>query len=237
LPILEIACFTLESAISAYRAGANRIEFCENPTGGGTTPSYGLLKQIRSNIPIPIFPIIRPREGDFLYTENEFIAIKYDILLCKSMGFDGVVFGLLNTNGSIDFGKTAKLVELAYPMEVTFHRAFDRCKDPFEALEQLINIGCQRILTSGQKPNAMLGFSLIQHLIKAAENRIIIMPGGGINSNNMSQFKEVGATEFHAAARETGPSNMNFIQPLMDEVLETVAVNTAEVKKMLDLLK
>ena len=235
--VLEIACFTLESAVAAHQAGAQRIEFCENPTGGGTTPSYGMLKQIRSLIPIPIFPIIRPREGDFLYSTYEFEAIKSDILFCKSMSFEGVVLGMLNRDGSIDANRIARLVELAYPMEVTFHRAFDRCIAPFEALEQLIEAGCQRILTSGQKPVATAGINLIKDLIKAANDQIIIMPGGGINSKNLNRFKEIGATEFHAAARKTGPSKMTYLQTSMDEALETVLVDTAEVKNMFDLLK
>ena len=142
---LEVATFSIAGAITAQKAGADRIEFCENPEEGGTTPSFGALKSIRKNIRIPVFPIIRPRGGDFLYSEDEFEIMYHDIGLCKTLGFEGVVVGILKADGNIDKERTQQLVEQAYPMEVTFHRAFDRCINPLENLETIINCGCQRI--------------------------------------------------------------------------------------------
>src|SRR6478735_5805917 len=146
---LEIAVFNIQSAIMAANAGADRLELRENPYDGGTTPSYGTLKTVREKVSIPVFPIIRPRGGDFLYSDEEYEVMKKDILLCKDLGFEGVVIGMLLPEGSIDINRTAKLVKLAYPLEVTFHRAFDRAKDPLKSLEDIIKCGCQRILTSG----------------------------------------------------------------------------------------
>src|SRR4051794_24537161 len=151
---LEIAAFNIQSALVAAKAGADRIELCENPADGGTTPSFGTLKTVREKINIPVFPIVRPRGGDFLYSDEEFEVIKKDVVLIKSLGFEGIVFGLLKKDGTIDKQRTAKLVELAYPIEVTFHRAFDRAVEPLHALEEIITCGCQQILTSGQVPNA-----------------------------------------------------------------------------------
>ncbi len=163
--ILEIAVFNIQSAIMAAQAGANRLELCENPFDGGTTPSYGTLKTVREKITIPVFPIIRPRGGDFLYVEEEFEVMKKDILLCKSLGFEGIVTGLLNSDATIDVKRTDALVKTAYPMEVTFHRAFDRAADPLKALEKVIDCGCQRILTSGQVPNAFDGKEFIKQVL------------------------------------------------------------------------
>src|ERR1051326_3895835 len=151
---LEIAVFNIQSAILAAQAGADRIELCENPHDGGTTPSYGTLKTVREKINIPVFPIVRPHGGDFLYNDEEFEVMKKDILLIKQLGFEGAAIGLLNQNGTIEIKRTAKLVGLAYPLEITFHRAFDRAAEPLKALEDIIKCGCQRILTSGQVPNA-----------------------------------------------------------------------------------
>src|SRR6476620_10415269 len=164
--ILEIAVFNICSALAAEKAGADRIELCENPAEGGTTPSFGTLKIVREKINIPVFPIVRPRGGDFLYSNEEFEVIKKDVRLIKDLGFEGIVVGLLKKDGTIDTRQTGKLVELAYPMEVTFHRAFDRAAEPLHAMEEIITCGCQRILTSGQVPNAVDGKELIQQLIE-----------------------------------------------------------------------
>jgi copper homeostasis protein len=155
--IIEIATSDFTSSLAAYKGGADRIELCDNLAEGGTTQSKAVIKHCRQKLDIQLFPIIRPRGGDFLYTDGEFEIMYNDIELCKELNCDGVVIGLLKTDGSIDVERTSRLVNLAYPMEVTFHRAFDRCRDPFEALEQLIQIGCSRILTSGQKPTAPEG--------------------------------------------------------------------------------
>ena len=152
--IIEIATSDFLTTKSAVEGGADRIELCANLEVGGTTPSYGHIKKCREAFNVLLYPIIRPRGGDFLYNTEEFEIMLQDVKLCKQLGCDGVVIGLLNSNGSIDIKRASLLVEAAYPLGVTFHRAFDRCRDPFEAMEQLIKTGCESILTSGQKPAA-----------------------------------------------------------------------------------
>jgi copper homeostasis protein len=232
---LEIACFSLEGAQQAQQSGAHRIELCENPYEGGTTPSFGTLQVIRKIIQIPVFPIIRPRGGHFHYSPEEVDVMRNDITLCRQLGFQGVVIGLLHADGSVDEVETAKLVELAYPMEVTFHRAFDRTRDPFEALETIIRCGCQRILTSGLRPEAPNGAGLIASLIHQADDRIIIMPGSGVRSGNIrSLASETKAIEFHTAAR-LSVHNENVFQPLsMEERLTHTSVDTKEVFALLN---
>jgi copper homeostasis protein len=229
--ILEIAVFNIQSAILATNAGADRIELCENPFDGGTTPSYGTLKTTREKISIPVFPIIRPRGGDFLYNSEEYEVMKKDVLLCKELGFEGLVTGMLLQDGSIDIRRTAKLVKLAYPLEVTFHRAFDRAKDPLQSLEDVIKCGCQRILTSGQVPNAFDGKELIKQLVDQAAERIIIMPGSGVRADNIKELANyTGVTEFHSSARKNTNSAMEFKQPFMRETLENICVDVSEIK-------
>ena len=236
--ILEIAVFNISSALAAANAGADRIELCENPTEGGTTPSFGTLKAIREKIIIPVFPIVRPRGGDFLYSDEEFEVIKKDVLLIKDLGFEGIVFGLLKKDGTIDKQRTVKLVELAYPLEVTFHRAFDRAAEPSRSLEEIITCGCQRILTSGQVPNAVAGKELIKQLVQQADERIIIMPGSGVRSNNISELAAyTSAQEFHSSARKIIPSQMEFIQKSMKEDLGNIFVDVEEIKMMREALK
>lgn len=188
-------------------------------------------------VQIPLYVMIRPRGGDFLYSDDEFEIMKTDILRCKELNCDGVVFGLLNEDGSIDKKRTAQLAALAYPMGVTFHRAFDRCANPFEALEDIIETGCERILTSGQHKTAIEGTALISDLIKQADERIIIMPGSGVNSSNIIELAEkTGAVEFHSSAKATGQSNMDFINDKMNEKLQTVLVDANEIKAILNQL-
>ena len=231
--LLEIAVFNIQSALIAAAAGADRIELCANAADGGTTPSYGNLKVAKEKISIPVFPIIRPRGGDFFYTDDEFRIMQKDIELCKQLGFEGVVIGLLNIDGTIDIDRTRRLVDLAYPMEVTFHRAFDRSNDAFKSLEDIINCGCQRILTSGQVPNAFDGKELIKKLIEKADERIIIMPGSGVRSNNIKQLAEyTDASELHSSARHNISSPMKFLNEAMREKLENISVDAGEVKKM-----
>ncbi|TDO25170.1 copper homeostasis protein CutC [Sediminibacterium goheungense] len=215
---LEICVFNTATAIAAAEAGADRIELCENYANGGTTPSYGYLKTTREKISIPVFPMIRPRGGDYFHRPEEIEIIAKDIALCKELGFEGVVFGLLNRDGSIDKENTARLVELAYPLDVTFHRAFDRCKDPLASLETIIACGCTRILTSGQHPKAPDGKELIRQLVEQADDRIIIMPGSGINSRNLKEMIDyTGAKEFHTSARVLRPSTTEYMNPLIPE--------------------
>ncbi|MFT4155879.1 copper homeostasis protein CutC [Parafilimonas sp.] len=230
---LEIAVFNIQSALLAENAGADRIELCENPYDGGTTPSYGTLKRVREKISIPVFPIIRSRGGDFFYTDDEFEVMRKDVLLCKDLGFEGLVIGMLHKDAGIDKERTKRLVELAYPLDVTFHRAFDRVKDPLQSLEEVIDCGCQRILTSGQVPNAFNGKALIKKLIEQADGRIIIMPGSGVRSANIKQLADyTGAVELHSSARKNMPSEMEFVNAGMQETLYNISVDEDEVRRM-----
>ncbi len=235
---LEICVFNTATAIAAAAAGADRIELCENYANGGTTPSYGYLRTTRESVSIPIFPMIRPRGGDYYHRPEEIEIIQKDILLCKELGFEGVVIGLLNIDGTIDKDNTARLVEDAYPLDVTFHRAFDRCKDPLEALETIIACGCTRILTSGQQPKAPDGKELIKTLVDQADGRIIIMPGSGINSSNIAMMRSfTGATEFHTSARILKESPSTFMNPAMPEDFRQDFTDTAEIQRIKQLLQ
>jgi len=236
--ILEVIGFTIEGCIAAQKAGAHRIELCDSPADGGTTASYGFIKTAREKLQIELFPIIRPRGGDFLYSDNEFEIMKTDVRLCKESGCDGVVIGMLTKDGKVDKKRCGALVDSAYPLGVTFHRAFDRTVDAFEALEDIIEIGCERILTSGQKPNASEGVELIKQLIEKADDRIIIMPGSGVNSKNILQIAETtAAVEFHSSARKKIKSAMEFNNPALNENLESMVVDEDEIKMMISLLQ
>ena len=235
---LEVIGFTIESCLIAQAAGAHRIELCDNPSEGGTTPSYGFIKTARENLSIELYPIIRPRGGDFLYSEIEFEVMKADIQICKNLGCDGVVIGMLNSDGTVDKQRCKELVDIAQPMGVSFHRAFDRTKDPFKALEDIISIGCERILTSGQKSVATDGAALLNELVKQANGRIIIMPGSGVRSDNVENLvKKTNATEFHTSARTYADSKMEFINESMDEQLTSVTTLSNEIKTIIQLLK
>jgi copper homeostasis protein len=212
--IIEIATTDFLTTQAAIEGGADRIELCASLAEGGITPSAGLIKQVKEKFGVPVFPIIRPRGGDFLYTDDEFRLMITDITIARQLGCEGVVVGILSDEGNIDIARTAALVDLAYPMEVTFHRAFDRCADPFTALEQLIEIGCQRILTSGQQPAAPEGIEMISELFNQANDRIIIMPGSGVRKENIKMLAtRSGATEFHSSLRGKQRSKMKFLHP------------------------
>ena len=235
---LEVIGFTIESCMIAQAAGAHRIELCDNPFEGGTTASYGFIKTARENLSIELYPIIRPRGGDFLYSEIEFEVMKADIENCKSLGCDGVVIGILNADGTVDKKRCKQLVEIAHPMKVTFHRAFDRTNDPFKAMEDIISIGCERILTSGQKNLATDGEELLNKLVKQANNRIIIMPGSGVNSENIETLvKNTNASEFHTSARTFINSKMEFINQSMEEQLTSVSTMSDEIKKIIEIFE
>ena len=234
---LEVIGFNIESCIIAQSAGAHRIELCDNTAEGGTTPSYGFIKAAREKLQISLFPIIRPRGGDFFYSDAEFEVMKTDVRICKELGCDGVVIGMLQADGSVDKARCSKLVEIAYPMGVTFHRAFDRVNDAAQALEDIIGTGCERVLTSGLYPTALEGALTIADLIKQADERIIIMPGSGVRAGNIIELaKKTGAVEFHTSASMKLNSKMNFTNELMKENLTSVSVDDDEIKKMIALL-
>ena len=211
---LEICAGSVASCIAAEAGGASRIELCDNLLEGGTTPSYATIAIAREKVKIDLYPIIRPRGGDFLYDDLEYAIMQKDIQLCKELGCNGVVIGLLTADGKIDVPRTKALVELAWPMGVTFHRAFDMTEDPLQALEDVISTGCERILTSGQRNTAMEGIPLLKTLVEKADGRIAIMVGSGVRVNNITQLvRETGAVEFHTTARAYEESGMVYRNP------------------------
>ena len=230
---LEVIAFDILSCQLAADNGADRIELCANPHEGGTTPSYGMMKSARKSTNIQVFPIIRPRGGDFLYTETEFEVMKDDIKTAQDIGCEGVVIGILSNDGSVDIERCQELVELANGMDVTFHRAFDRVNDPQASLEQIIAIGCKRILSSGLRPTAIGGTSILKALVSQANGRIKIMPGSGVRAENIIQLaKDTGASCFHSSARKTLESQMQYLNTDMKENLVQVSLDGTEVKHL-----
>ncbi len=235
--ILETIAFNIDSCSKAQTAGAQRIELCDNPGEGGTTPSSGFIKVAREKLHIQLYPIIRPRGGDFVYSNEEFEIIKADIKICKNLDCDGVVIGMLNDDATIDKVRCSQLVNLAYPMSVTFHRAFDRVVHMEKALEDVIEIGCERILTSGLFPTAMEGIDNLKKLISLANERIIIMPGSGVRASNIAEIAlQTNAVEFHSSARKMMNTDMKVFNETMKENLQTVGVDEQEIKMMIDKL-
>jgi copper homeostasis protein len=209
--ICEICVDSISGVRAAKEAGATRVELCANLLEGGTTPSRGMIHEARKVGGIGLNVIIRPRGGDFLFDDDEFKVMQADIEAAKAEGADGVVIGLLNADGSVDKERTRELIALARPLSVTFHRAFDMARDPFEALETLIGLGIDRVLTSGQEASVVEGLPLIIELVRRAGNRIIIMPGGGITARNVSRIvAEAKPREIHFAGREAVAGGMQF---------------------------
>lgn len=235
--LLEVCAFNLTSSIIAEKAGAKRVELCENPADGGTTPSYGTIKLTREKISIALYPIIRPRGGNFFYDEEEFAVMQQDILLCKQLGCDGISTGVHKLNGEIDTDRLKRIVEWAYPMGVTCHRVFDATPDAFKALEAIIDCGCERILTSGQRSTAPEGIELLAKLVQQADGRITIMPGAGVRSSNIEALvKGTGATEFHTSARTTAPDPVTFRNPAITDAGPWYIANEEEVRMIVDKL-
>lgn len=236
---IEIVVYNIESALEAQKGGADRIELCDNPGEGGTTPSVGIIELVRKNLNIEVYVMIRPRGGDFVYTNLEVEAMMRDIDICKELKIEGVVFGILNEEGRIDRERCKKLIEHARPLKVTCHRAFDMTRDAVEALEDCVEAGFDRILTSGRLPSAMEGSGLIRQLVQQAKNRIIIMPGGGINEQNvMELIREAGVSEIHFSAKLFQPSKntrynhlISFLDPLPNDSGKYVT-DAATIKKI-----
>ncbi|MCL4124444.1 UNVERIFIED_CONTAM: hypothetical protein GTU68_066829 [Idotea baltica] len=197
---IEICANSYQSAINAQKAGADRIELCSELAVGGITPSFGLISIVKEELRLPLHVLIRPRSGNFTYSKLEFEVIKKDIVMCKKLGCEGVVTGVLNDDNTIDLERTKELVELSKPMAFTFHRAFDWVDNPCDGLEGLIRIGVTRVLSSGQKVKAEEGISLLQKLNSMSDNRIEIMPGGGISKENIRKFKNAGFKQIHFSA-------------------------------------
>lgn len=214
---VEICCFNSHSAINAHLGGADRIEICDNYQLGGTTPSYGTVQYICDNVEIDINVLIRPRGGDFVYDDIEYKVLKNDIKSFKSLDINGIVTGILTKNGHVDSEKMKEIIDLVYPLELTFHRAIDMSVDPFTALDTLMTLRVQRVLTSGGENNALDGMETIRKMVQMAGNDIIIMPGAGINSTNISSIlKTTGANEIHTSAKKT---------ILRDNVIQNPKVN------------
>lgn len=202
--ILEIACFNLASALTAQSAGADRIELCENYSAGGITPANDLILQVRREIQIPVHVIIRPRAGDFIYSEQELREMEQSIAFCKAHQVDGVVLGVLTRDRKIDLPACEKLIALARPMSLTFHRAFDSVEDHEAALRDLVGLGINRVLSSGGKQNASEAILELKQWQQKFGEQIIIMPGGGLRASNIKQVLETGCREFHSAALMPG---------------------------------
>jgi len=199
---LEICSNSTQSALNAQQAGAKRVELCDNLWESGTTPSFGSIRKARELLNIGLFVLIRPRGGDFVYSDLEFEIIKEDIIACKEIGADGIVSGILNPDNTIDADRTQVLIELAHPLPFTFHRAFDVTPDLFQSLDTLIALGAKRVLTSGGLDNAADAGEVITKLYQQAAGRIGILPGGGIDEANIGKLLDTGCTEFHLTGND-----------------------------------
>ncbi|MBN2328713.1 MAG: copper homeostasis protein CutC [Candidatus Omnitrophica bacterium] len=212
--IFEVCANSVASALAAQEGGAQRVELCDNLHEGGTTPSAGCIALARQCLHIGLHVLIRPRGGDFLYDEMEWKIMKDDIRVCRDLGVGGVVIGALKTDGSVDKKRVQELAAWARPMAVTFHRAFDVCRDPLAALEDIIEAGCDRILTSGQADKAPDGADLLAELVRRAGDRIVILAGGGVHEGNIAPLIEkTHAWEYHGSAQKRIPSAMQYRRP------------------------
>ena len=212
--VLEACVDSVESALAAQDGGAHRVELCSDLLEGGLTPSFGMLQVARATLRIGIMVMIRPRGGDFLYSDREFRAMLHDVMMAKEARAEGVVAGLLAPDGSVDAERTRELIELARPLRVTFHRAFDMTRDPIEALEALVALGVERVLTSGQEASAVEGLDRIADLARHAGDRIVVMPGGGITALNVARIAAVpGIREIHFGGGAPVESGMGFRNP------------------------
>ena len=237
--IIEVCVDSVCNAVVAQSAGASRVEFCAGLPDGGTTPSHAQIEIARKQLHIKLYVIIRPRGGDFLYNDTEFEIMKSDIHFCGKTGCDGVVIGMLRPDGTIDKERNNVLIQIAhhYAMGVTFHRAFDRCDDLFEAMETIIELGCERILTSGGYDTAGEGAEIIRMLIEKAGERIVIMPGSGITPENAQELiQKTGAKELHGTFRSRFPSRMLYRNKKLsrhDEEYELLLTDAEKIKYLL----
>lgn len=235
--VLEVCAFTIQSCLSAERAGAVRVELCDNPLEGGTTPSWGTIQRVRERVSIALYPIIRPRSGNYFYDDDEFEIIRHDIQACKDIGCNGISVGAATINAEIDTERMKRMVDWAYPMGVTCNRVFDGTPDPLKALEEIIACGCERVLTSGQKSAAPEAGGVLARLVQQAAGRIIIMPGAGIKSTNIAGLrKESGATEFHASARVAAPNPLTYINTAVSDYGQVYIADEEELKRMVAIL-
>ncbi len=218
---LEIACFNLESALVAQNGGADRIELCDDLASGGITPNYGTFETARKLITIDLFVMIRPRGGNFFYSDEEFEQMKKDILHFSKMNANGFVFGILNEDGSVNVNRNKELVELAHALPCSFHRAFDVSRNLLKNLEDVIDCGFKTVLTSGQTKSAIEGLEQLKQLVEHSKGRIVIMPGGGVRSSNIELIKEKVPTSFYhssAIVKDT-IADLQEVKSLKEKVL------------------
>ena len=238
-PLLEIAANSLDSALAAQAGGADRVELCAALEAGGLTPSGGLIALARERLSIPVYVLIRPRAGDFAYSAAEHATMLTDIVHCRAAGCAGVVTGALTPHGDVDVTRCRELVAAAESMGVTFHRAIDVSRDPLQALEDIIALGCERVLSSGAQPSAIAGASLLREMVSRAGGRIAVMPGAGIDAGNLAALREAtGAREFHASAKRVLASAMRHV-PSMSLGMEGGEIRTDvdEVRRMVEVLR
>lgn len=235
--LVEICADSIDSALAAQQGGAGRVEVCQHLAEGGTTPSFAMVEAARRLLDIKLFVLIRPRGGDFLYNDSEFSQMQMDIHCCGKMGCHGVVIGMLHADGSIDVRRCAILAAIArqYKMQITFHRAFDRCRDLREGLEAIIDLGCERVLTSGGYPTAPEGIAVLRQLVVQADERIIVMPGSGITPENAAELiKNTGAKEIHGSFRSAYPSAMTHsTSHFKEDLLPRWRTDAEKVKKVI----
>lgn len=235
--ILEVCAFHIDSCLIAEREGAYRVELCDNPIEGGTTPSYGTIRQAREKISILLYPILRPRSGNYFYSDEEFSILKKDIKICRELGCDGISVGVQSIDATIDKKRFKQIKEWAGPMGVTCNRVFDGTPDPFQALEDIIECGCERVLTSGQKSAAPDAGELLAKLVSQAGGRISVMPGAGVKSSNLKRLKEeCGAFEYHSSARKIMDNPLTYINREVSDYGNVYVADAAEVRAMINVL-
>jgi copper homeostasis protein len=232
---MEVCCYNLESALNAQAAGADRVELCADRHQGGTTPSYGMLEVVRKHLQLPVFSMIRPRGGDFHYSNQEIEVMMHDIQMSKELAIDGVVMGVLQKDGQVNVPVMKELIDIARPLQVTFHRAFDLTPEPKKSLDDILSLGVDRILTSGQHSSVLEGIEIVKLLVEWSQGRLSVMPGAGINEDNLLQIlKQTGAKEFHVSASGTRPSQMEFHkeQVLMGNDESEYTIEVSDEKKI-----
>lgn len=235
---LEVCAFNIQSCLAAERAGANRVELCDNPVEGGTMPSYGTIRQVRERIAIDLYPIVRPRSGNYYYDKDEYQIIKYDIDMCRELGCNGISVGAQLVSGEIDKDWMKRIVEWAGPMGVTCNRAFDGTPDLFKALDDLMECGCERVLTSGGETAAPAAADILKKLVEQAGSRIIIMPGAGVKSSNLAALiTQSGALQYHASARAVVANPLAYINTKINDYGSVYVSMESELAKMVNILK
>jgi copper homeostasis protein len=234
---LELCAFNVHSCLVAQRAGVVRIELCDNPIEGGTTPSYGMIRQARERVDTLLYPIIRPRSGNYFYDDDEWEIIRRDIAAAKELGCNGISVGVALRSAKVDTDRMKRVVEWASPMGVTCNRVIDGAPDLFEALEDVISSGCERVLTSGGKSGAPEGVAILAQLVRQADGRISVMPGAGVKSTNLAALRQAcGAHEYHASARVVAPNPVTYINTAVTDYGNVYVADEAEVRRMVELM-